>query len=81
MMTDEEIRAQSHISNAHKNIANALNIIEAAQQELYWAFDDMPDWNDDIKYQIQEAAEKLGYALATLTNWNDYDSNDAVNNN
>lgn len=80
-MTEEEKCAQIHVSNALKNVANALNLVEAAQQELYWAFDAMRDWDDAIKYQVQEAAEKLGYALATLTNWNDDDSNDAVNNN
>ena len=32
----------------------------------------MNDWNDSVAYQIEEAATKLGFALATLTRW--YDS-------
>ena len=39
--------------------------------ELEYVFEQNRDWNSEIKYQIEEAATKLGFALATLTNWFD----------
>lgn len=73
-MNDEESLAQLRIENSRKRVAHALNLLETVNQELRWACESM-EWNDDIVYQVGEAAEKLGYALATLTRWNDPDQN------
>lgn len=73
-MNDEESLAQLRIENSRKRVAHALNLLETVNQELNWACKSM-EWNDDIVYQVGEAAEKLGYVLATLTRWNDPDQN------
>lgn len=67
---EKEELAQLRIENSRKRVAHALNLLETANQELKWACESMK-WNDEVAYQVGEAAEKLGYALATLTRWND----------
>jgi len=59
------------IDRTKKRLANVLNIIEAMHDELEFVFEQNRDWNSEIKWQIEEAATKLGFALATLTNWYD----------
>ena len=53
-----------------KRLAKALNLIEAMRDELQFVFE-QTDWNDEVKYQIDEAAAKLGFSLATLATWYD----------
>lgn len=60
--------SEQRVKNSISRIAKTLNILEAVKQELKWACEDN-DWNDEVIYQISEAAELLGYSLATLTNW------------
>ena len=59
------------IDHSRKRLANCLNLLEAVTDELEYVFEQNRDWNSEIKYQIEEAATKLGFALATLTNWFD----------
>ena len=59
------------IERSRKRLANCLNLLEAVTDELEYVFEQNTDWNSEIKYQIEEAATKLGYSLATLTNWFD----------
>ena len=59
------------IERSHKRLAKCLNLLEAVTNELEFVFEQNPDWNSEIKYQIEEAAVKLGFSLATLTNWYD----------
>ena len=47
------------------------HLLEAVHGELEFVFEQNPDWNPDIKWQIEEAACKLGFTLATLSNWYD----------
>lgn len=68
--SDKEKLANERVETTSKRIAHALNLIEAANQEMKWACESM-GWNDDITWQIDEAAAKLGFALATLTRWHD----------
>lgn len=58
------------IERSKKAIAKILNQLETVEQELKWACE-LADWNPDVAYQVEEAATKLGFALATLTNWFD----------
>ena len=58
------------IEHAKKRLAIALNLIQSTTQELKWACKNQ-DWNDEVIYDIEEAALKLGYALGTLYVWND----------
>lgn len=64
--------AEERVKKAVHRIAKALNMLEVTKLELEWSCKSQ-DWNDEVIVQIQEAAEKLGYSLATLTRWFDPD--------
>ena len=66
---DEEL-CTKRVENARKTLAKVINLLEGTTDELKWACDDA-NWNDAVVLQIEEAVTKLGYSLATLTNWND----------
>jgi hypothetical protein len=69
----EKTLSEQRVKNSISRIAKSLNLLEAVKQELKWACE-ASDWNDEVVYQISEAAELLGYSLATLINWdNDAD--------
>ena len=59
------------IERSRKRLAKCLNLLEAVTDELYFVFEQNPEWNSEIKWQIEDAAGKLGFSLATLTNWYD----------
>ena len=59
------------IERSRQRLAKCLNLLEAVTDELEYVFEQNTDWNSEIKYQIEEAATKLGFSLATLTNWFD----------
>ena len=59
------------IERSRKRIAKCLNILELVHDELEFVFKQNPMWDMDIKWQIEEAACKLGFSLATLSNWYD----------
>ena len=61
------------IERSRQRLAKCLNLLEAVTNDLEFVFEQNPDWNSEIKYQIEEAACKLGFSLATLTNWFDDD--------
>ena len=61
------------IERSRKRLAKCLNLLEVVTDELEYVFEQNRDWNSEIKYQIEEAATKLGFSLATLTNWFDDD--------
>ena len=62
--------SNERIEHSKKRIAKCLNILETVKDELHWACD-AEGWNDDVGVQVEEAATKLGFVLATLTRWND----------
>lgn len=59
------------IERSCKRLAKSLNLLEAVHDELEFVFEQNSDWNPDVKWQIEEAASKLGFALATLSTWYD----------
>ena len=61
------------IERSGKRLAKCLNLLEAVTNDLEFVFEQNRDWNSEIKYQIEEAACKLGFSLATLTTWYDDD--------
>ena len=67
MSKEKDYREQ--IDRSVKRLAKALNIIEALHQDLEFVFDRRTDWNSEVNWQIEEAASKLGFALATLSTW------------
>lgn len=69
-MYDKEKLANERVENTKKRVAHALNLLEAASQEMKWACKSM-EWNDEVAYQIEEGMLKLGMALATLERWHD----------
>lgn len=64
------VLSNERINNARKRIARCLNMLEITAQEVQWACES-EKWNDEVVLQIEEAATKLGYALATLYRWDD----------
>ncbi len=60
--------SNERVANARKRIAKCLNMLEATAQELRWACE-AENWNEDVVFQIEEAAMKLGFSLATLDRW------------
>ena len=68
MAKEKDYREQ--IDRSVKRLAKALNLIEAMREELQFVFE-QTDWNDEVKWQIDEAAAKLGFSLATLSTWYD----------
>lgn len=64
------------IERSRKRLAKCLNLLEAVTGDLEFVFEQNPDWNSEIKYQIEEAACKLGFSLATLTTWYDDDESE-----
>jgi len=68
MGKEKDYREQ--IDRSVKRLAKALNLIEALRDELQFVFE-QTEWNDEVKYQIDEAAAKLGFSLATLSTWYD----------
>lgn len=62
--------SNERIENGRKRLAKCLNMLETTSQEIKWACE-MENWNDEVALQIDEAATRLGFALATLTRWND----------
>ena len=69
-MAKEKKDYREQINRSVKRLAKALNLIEAMRDELQFVFE-QTDWNDEVKYQIDEAAAKLGFSLATLSTWFD----------
>ena len=69
-MAKEKKDYREQIDRSVKRLAKALNLIEAMRDELQFVFE-QTDWNDEVKYQIDEAAAKLGFSLATLSTWFD----------
>ena len=59
------------IERSRKRMAECLNLLEAVTEELEFVLEQNPNWNSEIKYQIEYAVRKLGFSLATLTNWYD----------
>ena len=68
MAKEKDYREQ--IDRSVKRLAKALNLIEAMRDELQFVFE-QTEWNDEVKYQIDEAAAKVGFSLATLSTWYD----------
>ena len=66
----KETDYREQIDRSVKRLAKALNIIEALHNELEFVFEHT-DWNSEVNWQIEEAASKLGFALATLNRWYD----------
>ena len=60
-----------NIERSRKRIAKCLNILELVYNELEFVFEQNLDWTPDIKWQIEEVVCKLGFSLATLSNWYD----------
>ena len=66
--------SNERINNAKYRIAKCLNMLETTVQDVKWACES-EKWNDEVAFQIEDAATKLGYALATLYRWDDLEEN------
>lgn len=68
--TNTEELSNERVEKAKKRLAKVLNLLEVTAQELHWACN-AEGWNDEVVFQIEEAATKLGFSLATLLNWDE----------
>lgn len=66
-MKDEE-RAKRRVEDLKQAIADSLNRIEWRIDAFKFECEQM-DWDSEVAVQIQDACRELGFALATLTNW------------
>lgn len=62
-------RDREIVDESIKRLAKALNLIEAATEQLEFMFEEHPDWNDTVYVHIKEASSKLGFSLARLIRW------------
>lgn len=62
---------ETQIEDSRKRLAKCLNLLEAIHDDLEYVFEQKPEWNPEIKWQIEEGVVKLGFALATFTDWYD----------
>lgn len=62
--------SNKRIENAKKRIAKCINMLQTTVEEVKWACE-AEEWNDGVVYDIEDAALKLGYSLATLYRWDD----------
>lgn len=65
---EETEERDSRISESIDYIAKSLNLLEAATIKLKGACEEH-DWNDEVVYQVEDAARNLGFSLATLNRW------------
>ena len=61
--------AFSHIEDAAFYLAQALNLLDAANNSLEMAFDLAQEWNDDVLCDVRDCRAKLGGDLAALDTW------------
>ena len=70
-MTDtrkEPAKAPPSIQVAALKVARAVNLLSDEPERLK-ATCAAHNWNDEVAYTIENAIERLGIALATLTTW------------
>ena len=68
--TNDKNLTYGRIESARVKLARVLNEIGSLNMDIKSACS-IADWNDEVAYQIEDAALKLGYALAALTTWKD----------
>ena len=69
-MTEAEAIAKAKMMA--KKLAHSLNMLEGMIIEGK-SMCNLFHWNDEVFYQIEEAAQSLGFAMATLLNWDETD--------
>lgn len=54
-----------------KQIADAINHLNAAKEHMSFVFERNPEWNNMVKFDVDDAIVNLGIALATFYTWYD----------
>lgn len=67
------------INVSHELLVQSLTTLSQSHYSLELLFSQNPDWDAEVKWQIEEAACKLGFALATLSTWLDEDKKGTTN--
>ena len=62
---------KSEISFVIKQLARSLNHGQAALEKLEYVFEVNPDWNTEVKYDIEAGLMRIGLALGCLETWDD----------
>ena len=63
----------TNIQDAMKYAAKAANLLDACDAQLQIAFYHHKEWNDEVKYLLQEVQAKLCPVLGCLATWWDED--------
>ena len=66
------------IKSSQELLAQSLTILSQSHCKIELLFKQNPDWDAEVKWQVEEAACKLGFALAALSTWFDEDKKEAV---
>ncbi len=60
---------KNYIDQTRKELAYCLNHLETVHRKIDFTLAENPNWDTDVRCKIEEAAGKLGFALAELTTW------------
>jgi hypothetical protein len=57
------------IKYATQKVAEALNALDVARSTLQRVEHKAPEWDMEVKYNIEEVSTELAYVLAALVTW------------
>jgi len=58
---------KNYVNRARKELADCLNRLENVHFKVDAALEENRNWDTDVNFKIEDAAGKLGFALAALT--------------
>ena len=67
-----ELEAMAEVKAMAPKVARCMNLLEGLIQDGKRLCNQF-HWNDEVFYQLEEAAQSMGYAMATLLTWDDDD--------
>ena len=59
----------AHIEDGKQFLAQAMNLIDAAEAHIKAAFDLNPEWDDMLEQSVLEGKANFGACLASLCTW------------
>ena len=60
------------IEKATQKVAEALTALDVARSVLKRVENRAPEWDMEVRYNIEEVSTELAYVLAALVTWWDY---------
>lgn len=72
-----ELESMAEIKAMAPKVARCMNLLEGLIQDGKRLCNQF-HWNDEVFYQLEEAAQSMGYAMATLLTWDDESGTEVV---